>query len=137
MNIFSMLFGGGLGGKSPVQQIVEGVEDVSDIFQPSRRERHVAADAQAQAMRYNAQTNMAEARHRSVFVAGWRPSVGWICSIAMGYHFLLHPMLAGAVMKYAGIELFQADWQSLSVVLMGMLGMGGLRSFEKNKGLTS
>ena len=82
--------------------------------------------------------NKAEASHKSIFVSGWRPSVGWVCSIAMAYHFVLQPLIVFGV-TVAGVaipELPKFDMNSLMTVLTGMLGLGGLRTFEKTKGLT-
>lgn len=81
--------------------------------------------------------NKAEASHRSVFVAGWRPFVGWTCGVALAWHFVLAPLTI-FVCTYAGVELPELptfDMSSLLTVLMGMLGLGGLRTFEKTKGL--
>ena len=82
--------------------------------------------------------NKAEAQHRSLFVAGWRPFVGWTCGVALAYHFIIAPLVLFAT-AYAGIEvpaLPEFDMGSLLTVLMGMLGLGGMRTFEKFKGLT-
>ena len=78
--------------------------------------------------------NKIEAGHKSLFVAGWRPSVGWVCSIAMAYHFILAPMIEFAV-NIAGIQvtLPEFDFSQLSTILMAMLGMAGLRTYEKQK----
>jgi hypothetical protein len=80
----------------------------------------------------------AEASHRSVFVAGWRPFLGWCLSFAMAWHFVLAPVTM-FVCSYAGVsipELPVFDMDSLMTVLMGMLGLGGLRTVEKVKGIT-
>lgn len=66
----------------------------------------------------------AEASHRSVFVAGWRPFLGWCLSFAMAWHFVLAPVTM-FVCSYAGVsipELPVFDMDSLMTVLMGMLG---------------
>lgn len=84
------------------------------------------------------QVNQAEAQHRSIFVAGWRPFIGWVCGIALAYHFVLSPIILFGV-AFTGVvipALPEFDMGSLMTVLMGMLGLGGLRSFEKAKGLT-
>jgi hypothetical protein len=96
-------------------------------------ERHAQELAKGQL-----EINKAEASHRSIFVSGWRPSVGWVCSIAMAYHFVLQPLIVFGV-TIAGVEIPELpkfDMNSLMTVLMGMLGLGGLRTFEKTKGLT-
>ena len=81
--------------------------------------------------------NKIEAGHRSLFVAGWRPFVGWTCGIAMLYHFLLQPIIVvGRSAAGLSFDLPTFDMGSLMTVLMGMLGLGGLRTFEKTKGVT-
>ena len=78
-----------------------------------------------------------EAASKSWFVAGWRPSVGWVCSLAMLYHFILAPMFQFAV-GIAGIkvDLPEFEFSQLSTILMAMLGMAGLRTYEKKEKVT-
>ena len=86
----------------------------------------------------NLEINKTEAQHRSLFVAGWRPFLGWGLSFAMIWHFVLVPLIT-FICAFAGVdipELPHFDMESLMTVLLGMLGLGGLRSFEKAKGLT-
>ena len=82
--------------------------------------------------------NKAEAQHKSLFVAGWRPFIGWTCGIALAWHFVLAPltMFICAYLNVAIPELPKFDMGSLMTVLMGMLGLGGLRTFEKYKKIT-
>ena len=81
--------------------------------------------------------NTAEAGHRSLFVAGWRPWIGWVCGIAFAWHFVAQPLfLFGLAMTGKMVPLPAFDMTSLLTVMMGMLGLGGLRTFEKMKGLT-
>jgi len=96
-------------------------------------ERHAQELAKGQL-----EINAAEAKHRSIFVAGWRPFIGWTCGIALAWHFVLAPVVIFGA-GYAGVELPELptfDMESLMTVLLGMLGLGGLRTFEKAKGLT-
>lgn len=82
--------------------------------------------------------NAAEAASGSLFKGGWRPCVGWLCAIAFGYHFVLQPVII-FVVALVGIEipeLPEFDMGTLLTVLGGMLGIGGLRTYEKQKGLT-
>ena len=82
--------------------------------------------------------NKAEAAHKNMFVAGWRPFVGWTCGIALAWHFVGQP-LAVFVIVYSGVEsppLPTFEMESLLTVLLGMLGLGGLRTFEKTKGVS-
>lgn len=81
------------------------------------------------------EVNKTEAAHRNVFVAGWRPFIGWTCGTAFAYHFVLQPVCV-FVLAANGVtvELPSFDMSALMTVLTGMLGLGGLRTFEKIKG---
>lgn len=88
-----------------------------------------------QADQMQASINQQEAGSASLFVAGWRPFIGWVCGVAFAYHFVLQPLLAFAIANTGRkAELPQFDIQALYTVLMGMLGLGGLRTFEKIRG---
>jgi len=102
-----------------------------DIATMAEKHAHEAAMAQVE-------VNKAEAGHRSIFVAGWRPFIGWTCGVALAYHFIFAPLIVfGATWAGATIpDLPVFDMDSLMTVLLGMLGLGGMRSFEKAKGLT-
>lgn len=81
------------------------------------------------------EVNKAEAASGSVWKGGWRPFVGWVCGTAFAYHFVIQPLAIFIVAAY-GMEipaLPEFDMGQLMTVLMGMLGLGGLRSFEKYK----
>ena len=97
------------------------------------------ADKHAQeAMLAQVEVNKAEAESGSVFKGGWRPFIGWVCGAAFAYHFVLQPFILFGV-AVAGVsipELPSFDMGSLMTVMMGMLGLGGLRSYEKKQGLT-
>jgi|TARA_B100000424_G_scaffold271725_1_gene276228 hypothetical protein len=96
-------------------------------------ERHAQELAKGQL-----EINKQEAAHRSLFVAGWRPFVGWTCGVALAYHFVVAPLVLFAAAWFGAEipELPTFDMEALLTVLMGMLGLGGLRTFEKYKGIT-
>lgn len=79
--------------------------------------------------------NKVEAASGSLFVAGWRPAIGWVCGAAFAFKFILGPS-AVVVMAMAGhpIVLPEFDFTEMSTILMGMLGLGALRTVEKVKG---
>ena len=114
---------------------------IEDKDQKAKLAHEVATMAQNHAQELakgQLEINKAEAQHRSVFVAGWRPFVGWTCGVALAWQFVLAPLTI-FVCAYAGIalpDLPTFDMSSLLTVLMGMLGLGGLRTFEKTKGLS-
>lgn len=103
-----------------------------EISTMAEKQMHEAAIAQVE-------VNKQEAQHKSVFVSGWRPSVGWICSAAMGYHFIVQPVVVfGVVLSGHTVpDLPVFDMNSLMTILLGMLGLGGLRTYEKSKGVAS
>ena len=78
--------------------------------------------------------NEVEANHRSLFVAGWRPFIGWICGIALLYNFILRDIFIFFVGQENVPDALQMD--HLMTVLLGMLGLGGLRTYEKVKNAT-
>ena len=84
------------------------------------------------------EVNKTEAASRNPFVAGWRPFIGWTCGVALAWHFVLAPFLL-FIGAWAGIEiptLPAFDMDALMTVLLGMLGLGSMRSFEKIKGVS-
>lgn len=83
--------------------------------------------------------NKQEAQHKSLFVAGWRPGVGWICALALGWNFILQPIMTW-VFFVSGFNLAEAptlETGELTTILLGMLGLGGLRTYEKRLGVAS
>lgn len=80
--------------------------------------------------------NKQEAAHDSVFVAGWRPAVGWVCAASFAYTFVLQPFLVFVLtaLKWQAPPLPELDMGPLLAVLGGILGLGGMRTYEKVKG---
>ena len=84
------------------------------------------------------QVNREEASSGSLFKGGWRPFVGWVCGVAFCYHFILQPLVI-FIVAIAGVDipdLPEFQMNTLLTVLGGLLGIGGLRTYEKQKGLT-
>jgi len=79
--------------------------------------------------------NQAEAQNPSLFVSGWRPGVGWICVAACGWNWIGLPVVKAGLILASGpaLTLAPADLSEMLPVLMGMLGLGALRTFEKVK----
>jgi len=76
--------------------------------------------------------NAVEAQHRTLFVAGWRPFIGWICGVALAYNFVVRDLFIWITKTTEAPPALQMD--HLMTVLLGMLGLGGLRTYEKIKG---
>ena len=126
--------------------ILPAVTDIVGRFLPENKEERAKAEREikSQLTAHLAKIdlaqldiNKAEAANRSIFVAGWRPFLGWGLASAMIWHFVLAPIVM-FIFAYSGMEapeLPAFDMDSLMTVLLGMLGLGGLRTFEKSKGL--
>lgn len=91
-----------------------------------------------EAMLAQLEVNKAEAASGSIFKGGWRPFIGWVCGVAFAYHFILQPILIFILATFSVSlpNLPEFDMSTLLPVLGGMLGIGGLRTYEKQKGLT-
>lgn len=129
-----------------IGRIVETVGKVADDLFTSDEERAKAAldGYQAETARIQGQlgVNQAEAGNANWFVAGWRPFIGWVGGASLAYQFVLYPLLVW------GWSLFQAKgWVPVSLapppvlpadalwtIIIGMLGVAGMRSFDKAKG---
>lgn len=115
---------------------------VLDKFVPDPAAKSQAeSELRSALMRWdNAQNkvNENEASSSSVFVAGWRPAIGWICALALGYQYLAVPlsMWMAAIFHYTLATPPKLDG-TLWELMFGMLGMGGLRTYEKIKGVAS
>lgn len=80
--------------------------------------------------------NKMEAQHKSVFVAGWRPFIGWTCGAGIAWTFVVQPLATFGIVA-AGIDIPNIpalDVSVLMTLILGMLGIGGMRSFDKLKG---
>lgn len=79
--------------------------------------------------------NMEEAKHPSTFVSGWRPAVGWVCVLALFLSYIVFPIASWAcAIWYPEVTLPGLEMGPLMTLLMGLLGMGALRSYDKKQG---
>ena len=122
----------------PVQQAAEERK----LLELSQSGNLAQLNAHVQLLVGQMQINMKEAEHKSVFVAGWRPFIGWVGGFALAYQFLFYPILLWlwtiATLAFqipAGFEppaLPVAD--DLYTIVLGMLGIGAMRSYDKKNG---
>jgi len=128
---------------SLLPSILPAVTEVVGRFLPEDKEARAKAerDLEAQLATHLAKIDVAqleinktEASHRSIFVAGWRPFIGWSCGVALAWTYVATPIL-NFVLAQTGylVDLPAMDMSQMMPVLMGMLGLGGLRTFEKFK----
>ena len=117
----------------PITAVSDVVNTVINKIWPDKTEQEKAELAGAIALvQGQLDVNKAEAANSNWFVAGWRPYIGWICGTGLGYQFLVYPILVAFVPK-----VVQLDMGTLLTLLTGMLGIGGLRTFEKLNGVAS
>jgi hypothetical protein len=129
-----------------ISALIPAVTGILDKFVPDADTKNKLAHEIAtmsdrhlqEALLAQLEINKAEAASGSLFKGGWRPAVGWVCAIAFAYHFILKDLIIFGA-SFAGLELPEMpefDMGTLLTVLGGMLGIGGLRTYEKKSGLT-
>ena len=126
-----------------VGEVVEGVFSGLDSLFTSDEERAKGRLVMQQTLQkphiMQAMANIHEAKHPNWFVAGWRPAIGWLCAVALGYHWLLKDMIVIALVvsetEKEVIELLPTiDSGEITGLLLALLGLGGLRTYEKITG---
>lgn len=106
------------------------------IMEMAQRGELAQLDADLKMATGQMEVNKVEAGHQSLFVAGWRPAIGWVCGAAFAFKFVVGPSVA-VLMAALGhpIMLPEFDFSEMSTILLGMLGLGTLRTVEKVKGV--
>lgn len=126
---------------SGVGTLAKDVAEIVDTFVETEEEKK-AADIllmriQQKPDEWQAKINLIEAKHRSIFIAGWRPFIGWICGLGLGFHFLLFPVLEWVTDLFGNkVDAPAVEWQVLMALVLSLLGLGATRTYEKQKGLT-
>lgn len=115
----------------PVTAIADLAKTAVDKIWPDKTEEEKAKLAAAVTLvQGQLQINAEEAKHASLFVAGWRPFIGWVCGMALVFQFILRPLLIAMALKVPALDV-----TDLITILLGMLGLGGMRTYEKFKGV--
>ena len=126
-----------------IQALIGPVSDLIGKFVEDKDKKNELAHSIATMAENHAQeialaqiaTNQAEAKSGSLFVGGWRPAVGWVCVSAFAYHYVIQPVLMFVLLATGVVlpELPQLNLGEMMPVLLGMLGLGGMRTIEKYK----
>jgi len=103
---------------------------VNKIWPDKSEEEKQQLAAAVQLVQGQLDINKAEATNPNMFTSGWRPYIGWVCGTGLGYQFLIYPVLVAFIPK-----IVQLDMGTLLTLLLGMLGLGGMRTFEKLNGV--
>ena len=119
-----------------LSSLIAPVASLLDKFIPDAdTKQKIAHEIATMSQKYAQETAMAQIKLNTEdakgnwFQAGWRPATGWVCVLGFGVNFLVSPLLAGF-----GVDIPQADTATMLPVLMGMLGLGSLRTVERVKG---
>lgn len=133
MGFLSKLFSVGAG------KTIISIGDVADKLFTSKDEKLTHEEVRMRILNTPSlaqiEVNKGEVAHRSIFVAGWRPFVGWVCGLALLYNFIIRDILAWSIrLVDKTIEAPpELAMEHLMTVLLGMLGLGGMRTYEKLK----
>jgi len=121
----------------PVSSVLDKV--IEDKDQKNRLAHEIATMSEklaAENQKLQAQANVEAAKHPSLFVAGARPAILWCCCLGLFLQFFVMPIADWVVaVWYPDIVLFELDTGSLMTLTLSLLGVSGLRSFEKSKGV--
>ena len=124
MSILSSLIG-------PATQLLDKVIEDKDEKNRIAFELSTLAERQAQELaKGQLEVNKVEAASKSLFVAGWRPCIGWVCALGLFYNPILSNILG------IWVDVPEIDTTLLVPVMMGMLGLGAMRSYEKVQGVS-
>ena len=121
----------------PVTGLLDKFIEDKDVKNKLAHDLSTMAERHAQELaKGQLEVNKTEAAHKSLFVAGWRPAIGWICGLGMASNFLVIP-IANFVLALTGSTILipLLDTGELMPVLMGMLGLGAMRTYEKKQGV--
>jgi hypothetical protein len=109
-----------------------------ELFKMTQAGEFKELEAEIQRARMQVDVNIEEARSGSLFRGGWRPFAGWICGLGVWYSVLIQPIATGFIRAFApGMAAFtmpDVDTSVLMTLLLGMLGLGGMRTFERAAG---
>lgn len=118
-----------------VDRLVPDKAKAAELQLELTKELMTGALAQAEAQM---EVNKVEAANGSVFVSGWRPFIGWVCGVALAYQYVISP-LATYLANAFGLNIPPPPTlgENLYELVLGMLGMGAMRTFEKMQGVAS
>ena len=124
---------------SGIGSVADLIKDGIDKIWPDKSEQDRAqATLLLTSLQGQLAANTAEASNPNLFTSGWRPSVGWTCSLAFAVQFVLGPLLQwGSTLAGHPVAFPTLDLGTMMPVLFGMLGLGAMRSYDKKNGVAS
>lgn len=119
-----------------IDKLVDRIPDPAAREKAKMEAEATLLAASIEEMRGQVSINIEEAKNANVFVAGWRPAIGWSCALAFAFLYVIGPIVAWVASWYGvTITLPQFNSADLMSLTFGMLGIAGFRTFEKVKGV--
>jgi hypothetical protein len=128
MGWLSKIFGGATA--QPIEAVFKGLAELTTSDEERAQLDILKIKALQEPDKLQVELNKIEAQHRSIFVAGWRPFIGWICGIGLSFPFIINPVLQWLTSKPGPI----LPIENLMELVLAMLGLGALRTVEKMNG---
>jgi len=131
----------GIGAAEPIEAIGNVVDNIFTSDEERLDKKIVLERLKAMPHLAQAEINKVEASHRSLFVAGWRPAIGWVAAVSLGAYYIPQYLVATYLWIKMTIEMgtiatYPASPDGLMELVIALLGLGGLRSVEKIAGKT-
>ena len=129
-----------------VKEVAGAVVDTIDKFVETDEERQawklLKAKMEQEQELWQSEITKIEAAHKSVFVSGWRPAIGWVCAVSLAVFFIPQYSVgtflwAKACLTAGSIVAYPVEAEGLYQLVFGMLGIAALRTYEKKQGVTS
>jgi len=130
------MFGiGKVAGQAVGEVVKEGLGGISKILDTTITNYEERGKIDIEFNKLQTKINEIEAQSTSLFVSGWRPFTGWVCSFGVGFNYVLRPLINYVLAVFYPLveQMKSLDMTQLMPLLMGMLGFGALRTYEKLK----
>ena len=130
MGFFKKLIGEA--AAAPVKEIGKIIDNVHTSREEELNAEQKLTETVTALQRLQAQITISESKHRSVFVAGWRPGLAWLCVFILFFNYVVVPVMGVFEIKIEGI----ADPEHIENIVLALAGIASLRTIEKARGLT-
>jgi hypothetical protein len=129
---------GGAAAAEPIEAVGNAIDKIFTSKDEKLTHQEILEKLRQRPSEVMQELNKIEARHRSLFVAGWRPAIGWVCGLALFYNFIIRDLIAwGMTILTPGLAHPPAlQMEHLMPILLGMLGLGAYRTIEKARGVS-
>lgn len=131
MSILTSILGEGL--SAPIKAIGNALDSVTTSDEERLQAQAVLEKLAQHPAELQVELNKLESQHSSIFIAGWRPFLGWICGLGLSFAFICNPL----IQWFTGHPGPQLPMETIHDLVIALLGLGALRTYEKQKGVAS